>query len=144
MRVYNALITLFLLATASIAYAGFVPGRRYCGYRLLDWGTLSPAPSTLHPHAPSPVSTCCQQCTDHPPGFPYEQLQAELRWWNKCDLPSGVNGALFRVYETYWGRMIVSLDDPCCMGCESQGMYTWGDSCAARAVNVTTCSSVCE
>ncbi|KAJ4990056.1 hypothetical protein SVAN01_04519 [Stagonosporopsis vannaccii] len=114
MRALNALITVFLLATVSIAYAGFVPGRRYCGYRLLDWG------------------------------FPYEQLQAELRWWNKCDQPSGVNGALFRVYETWYGNMIVSLDDPCCMGCESQGMYTWGDSCAARGVNVTSCSLICE
>src|SRR5690242_3199297 len=114
---------------------------------LRTWQTLLWLPLAGLGYAPPYHITCLHSAlranADHPPGFPYEQLQEELRWWNKCDQPSGVYGALFRVYETWYGNMIVSLDDPCCMGCESQGMYTWGDSCAARAVNVTGCV-VCE
>ncbi|KAH6615374.1 hypothetical protein C7974DRAFT_403838 [Boeremia exigua] len=113
MRALLALFVGLLIVAACKTCAALITGRRYCGHRLLDWG------------------------------FPYDQLRTELRWWNACDSPSGVNEALFRVYETWFGDWMVSLDDPCCMGCNGNRTRTWEDGCLPRVVNAT-CTFVCD
>lgn len=101
MKAYSSLVTALLVATATITSAGFIPGRRYCGYRLLDWGTSSPIPSLstlwlqLIPHIS--YQTLTHQRLPLRATSSRAQMVEQMRWSGRCP-----RGAVPRVRDVVW------------------------------------------